>query len=253
MSNILVIDIGNTSTSVGLYRSGRVQRVRRMDSHGVTRMAALTLGREVVDGIPLHGAMVASVVPSATGRWQQVGRALAGRCGVVSHRTPLGTPISYPRPATIGPDRLANACGGVRKYGAPLIVADFGTAVTFDCISRTRGYIGGIIAPGLPLMFSYLAEKTALLPHIGVGATRSRVGRNTAEAMRLGARWGYRGMVREIIAELLRNPELRGARLVATGGYAGWVVQGLRPRMVVDPNLTLYGLGLAFEHTYDSH
>ena len=221
MSNILVIDIGNTSTSVGLYRSGRVQRVRRMDSRGVTRLAALALGREVVDGIPLHGAMVASVVPAATGRWQQVGRALAGRCGVVSHRTPLGTPISYPRPATIGPDRLANACGGVRKYGAPLIVADFGTAVTFDCISRTRGYIGGVIAPGLPLMFSYLAEKTALLPHIGVGATRSRVGRNTAEAMRLGARWGYRDHRRTAAQPGVERRAAGGHRRLRRMGGAG--------------------------------
>ena len=196
---------------------------------------------------------MASVVPAATPLWAEAGRAVAGRCDVLSHRTPLGVAISYPQPARIGPDRLANACGGVRKYGAPLIVADFGTAVTFDCVSRWRGYIGGVIAPGLPLMFSYLAEKTALLPHIGVGATRSRVGRSTAEAMRLGARWGYRGMVREIVAELLRNPELRGARLVATGGYAAWVVRGLAPRMIVDQTLTLYGLGVAYELNHDQN
>lgn len=247
MSNVLAIDIGNTSTSVGVCAGGRVRRVGRLDTHGATAETIGALLRETVDGIPLRGAMVASVVPAATRRWQRAAEAVAGRCLVLHHRMELGTAISYPRPETIGPDRLANACGGVRRYGAPLIIADFGTAVTFDCISATRGYVGGVIAPGLPLMFSYLAEKTALLPHITVGATRSRVGRSTAEAMRLGARWGYRGMVREILSELRRGPELRGARLVATGGYAAWVVDGLRPRMIVDQQLTLYGLGLVFE------
>ena len=133
------------------------------------------------------------------------------------------------------------------KYGAPLIVADFGTAVTFDVVRPGQGYVGGVIAPGLPLMFSYLAEKTAKLPAIGPGPVTGGVGRSTEEAMRRGAAWGYRGMVREIVAELRKVPGMKKAALVATGGFAKWVVKGLKPAMRVDQDLTLYGIGKIHE------
>lgn len=233
---VLVIDIGNTSTSFGLYAKGRVTRVGRIDTAKSTAGAL----RRTLAGYRAERAVIASVVPKVNKVWASA----ANRPVLfVDHTTTLGVSISYPKPATIGADRLANACGGFEKYGAPLIVADFGTAVTFDCVSRDRAYIGGVIAPGLPLMFSYLAEKTAKLPLIKPGPTRTTVGRSTEEAMKLGARWGYRGMVREIVLQLLTNPALKGAKLVATGGYASWVVKGLTPRMVVDQGLTLYGLG----------
>ena len=233
---VLVIDIGNTSTSYGLYSKGRVSRVGRIDT---ARSAEAALKR-ILAGYRAERAVIASVVPKVNKVWA---RAVNRPVLWVNHTIQLGVSISYPKPATIGADRLANACGGFEKYGAPLICADFGTAVTFDCVSRDAAYIGGVIAPGLPLMFSYLAEKTAKLPHIKPGATRTTIGRSTEEAMKLGARWGYRGMVREIVAELLKNPALKGATLVATGGYASWVVKGLTPRMIVDQGLTLYGLG----------
>ena len=245
---ILVIDIGNTSTSAGWYRGGRVTGVARLDTAKGHAASVLRLLRRVAAGRPVRGCCIASVVPRATPAWRRAARQLTrGAVREVRHTLDLGVAVHYPDPSRIGPDRLANAAGGAARYGTPLIVADFGTAVTFDCITARGGYVGGVIAPGLPLMFSYLAEKTALLPHIGPGPTRTRIGRSTAEAMRLGARWGYRGMVREILKELTAHPELKGARLVATGGYAAWVVKGLRPRMIVDPRLTLYGLGQIFE------
>lgn len=242
---VLVVDIGNSSTAIGLYADGRVARACRLDTHRTTPARVAGLIRRVGRGRKLAGAVLASVVPRVNPIWK---KSLAGlRSLWVQHRLHLGVSLSYPRPETIGADRLANACGGVHRYGAPLIVADFGTAVTFDVVTRRAGYIGGLIAPGLPLMFSYLAEKTAQLPHLAPRRVAARVGKSTEEAMQLGARWGYRGMVREILSELRKNPELRRARLVATGGFAGWVVDGLRPRMVVDQELTLYGLGRIFE------
>lgn len=240
MEKILVIDIGNTSTAYGLYRAGKISRLGRLP----TREATHAKIRSALKDHRTHSAVIASVVPSLNGVWA---KALGRPILWAGHELKLSVTIDYAKPASIGADRLANACGGLVKYGCPLIVADFGTAVTFDCVTRKGAYVGGVIAPGLPLMFSYLAEKTAKLPLIKVGPTRSKVGRSTTEAMKLGARWGYRGMVREIVSELLKHPDLRGAKLVATGGYASWVVRGLNPRMIVDPTLTLYGLGQMHE------
>jgi type III pantothenate kinase len=201
----------------------------------------------VVKTSTVHGACLASVAPSRTPRWRRVMKALTeGPVLEVSHELDLGLPVTYGKPDTIGADRLANAAGGAVRYGVPLIIADFGTAVTFDLVTRKDGYVGGIIAPGLPLMFDYLAEKTEKLPHLHLRRQTGAFGHTTSEAMQLGAQWGYRGMVREIVANLRKDPGLRRARLVATGGYAGWVVDGLRPVMTVDQDLTLFGLGCVF-------
>lgn len=251
---ILVVDIGNTSTSLAVYRQGRVGHSTRLESRGGTLAAIRRAVRRCAGGTPLGGAMIASVVPSLNRTWK---RALAGRVSgpvrLVTHRLDLGLPVTYPRPDTIGADRLANACGGVERHGAPLIVADFGTAVTFDVVTRRQGYVGGIIAPGLPLMFSYLHEKTAQLPLIRPARVRGAVGKSTAQAMQAGALWGYRGMVREILRELQRQPALRTARVCATGGYARWIVSGMREKIVVDQDLTLYGIGRIFDLNFGSH
>jgi type III pantothenate kinase len=245
---VLVVDIGNTSTSFGLYRAGRVFRVGRLPTHESPHARIRrALRLSIRNALPGH-AMVSSVAPSANGAWGDILEETVGRpARWVHHRMALGIPLTYPRPASIGADRLANACGGAAKYGCPLIVADFGTAVTFDVVTRGEGYVGGVIAPGLPLMFSYLAEKTEALPRIAPQPVRGRIGRSTEEAMNLGALWGYRGMVREILRELRRAESLRRAALCATGGFAGWVVKGMRPRIRVDPHLTLFGIGRLHE------
>ena len=250
-SSILVVDVGNSSTSLGLYRNGRIQRQTRFD----TRMTTPALIRRVVNQLGAStawtGAMVATVVPAKGAEWRRTLRQwVPGPVGLLDHRCNLGLPITYPQPATIGPDRLANACAGVHRYGAPLIVADFGTAVTFDVITRKGGYEGGIIGPGLPLMFSYLAEKTARLPRLKPQAVAGGIGKSTRQAMQLGARWGYRGLVREVFTELMRLPALRKARLIATGGYAAWVVRGMGLPITLAQDLTLEGVGRCFDLTH---
>ena len=240
---ILLIDVGNTSTTLGWAARGRVREIGRVPT-AERRPAALrsalqrVLGKRVADA-----AVLCTVVPAVAPLWRRVLRGLGVPAPLeVSHRLRLGVPLSYPRPATIGPDRLANAAGAAARYGTPVIVVDFGTATTFDVVSRTRGYVGGVIAPGLNLMFDYLAERTALLPHIRPGAARGRVGRSTRAAMQLGARWGYRGLVREILAQTLQSAGERGATLVATGGQAAWALRGARLGLRLDRILTLYGL-----------
>lgn len=244
---ILVIDIGNTSTSIGLYRRGRIAASTRCPTRAApsTIVKALRSLRGVTGA---EGAMVASVVPPVNRMWEKLLAArVDGPVGFVRHDLTLGVGVTYPNPESIGADRLANACEGRHRYGVPLIVADFGTAVTFDVLTERDGYVGGVIGAGLPLVFEYLAEKTALLPKLDARPVRSRIGRSTEEAMQIGAHWGYRGLVREITTQLLAEPALRGARLVATGGYAARVVRGLTPRYTVDADLTLRGIGRIFE------
>lgn len=244
---ILVIDIGNTSTTFGLYADGRVGRVRRMDTVDMKARVLASFLRDLIGRSRISGVCAASVVPRTIDPVGRVVQRVTGRPVFwVNHRTKLGIPITYPKPSSIGADRLANACGAAARYGTPAIVADFGTALTFDIISRTKGYIGGIIAPGLPLMFDYLADRTALLPHIKPGPVNRPVGKNTKDAMRLGAQWGYRGMVKEILQNLV--PYLDGkVHLCATGGYAAWVIRGLDLPIRYDKDLTLYGLGRIYE------
>jgi type III pantothenate kinase len=247
-SALLVLDIGNTNTSAGLWVRGRVQRHAPLGKVMAEQAAAAL--QAFVRGQRVHGLCLCSVVPKENRQWEEAARALwRVEPFRVHHQADLGIALTYPRPETIGPDRLANAVAAAEAYGAPVIVADFGTALTFDLLTRRAGYIGGVIAPGLPLMFSYLAEKTALLPHIGPAEVTSAVGRSTEEAMRVGAQYGYRGMVREILAALRREPGLQRARVCATGGYAGWVMNQVDPKIPVVPELTLTGAARIWERT----
>ncbi len=133
----------------------------------------------------------------------------------------MGVGIDYPKPGTIGADRLANAAAAVALYGPPAIVVDFGTAVTFDVISPAGTYAGGVIAPGLNAMTDYLHKRTALLPRVVLREPRQAIGRSTAEAMRSGAIYGYRGLVSEILRQLLKEiPSKFQTPLIATGGDA---------------------------------
>jgi type III pantothenate kinase len=252
MSAVLVVDIGNTSTSVGLCAAARVSRVHALPGQadaGQVRRAV----RAVCRGRRPDGAILASVVPTHTARWKRTIRAELGADPIeVSHRLNLDIRIDYPRPDHIGADRLANATGAAARYGTPVIVADFGTALTFDVVRRGGTYVGGVIAPGLPLMTDYLLERTALLPHVTLRGRIGRVGRSTAGAMRLGAKIGYRGMVREIVLHVRKGRGLQDAVLVATGGYARWALAGLDLPYRIDPTLTLFGLGRLYALNHSS-
>jgi type III pantothenate kinase len=244
---ILLLDIGNTHTHVGLADTTRVLRHENLPTAGwrdgrLTRRLERFLGR-----VELEGLVYCSVVPCVRGAV----RAWARERGVVralelTVRTLRGLGVDYPRPATIGADRLANALAAWRRFGAPVLVVDFGTAVTFDVVDGKGNYVGGIIAPGLSAMTDYLHERTALLPRIRIRAVRRLVGRSTEEAMRIGAVHGYRGLVRELIVGLQRELGLKRLPVVATGGYAELMARGIPEIWRVDPLLTLEGLRLSW-------
>jgi type III pantothenate kinase len=196
----------------------------------------------------IRGVAVCSVVPNATPLVKQTVRE-RWKIPVLrlTHRTVKGVGIDYPRPESIGPDRLANAIAARHHFGAPVLILDFGTAVTFDVVDKRGNYIGGIIAPGLSAMTDYLHEKTALLPRIHIREIDTAIGRNTEEAMVVGTVHGYRGLIRSLVAELKRELGHRRLPVVATGGYAELMAAKLPEITAVDQLLTLEGLRLLWE------
>ena len=183
---ILLFDIGNTNTHVGLANDRRVLRQTNIPTAGWFGGPATTRLRRFVGQSPIEGAALCSVVPRATPRVKRdVRESYKLPCLELTPRTLRGLGIDYPKPDSIGPDRLANAVAARQQFGAPVVVLDFGTAVTFDVVDQHGNYVGGIIAPGLAAMTDYLHDKTALLPRITIREFKRAIGARLAQ---LGAR-----------------------------------------------------------------
>jgi type III pantothenate kinase len=244
---LLLFDIGNTNTHIGLANRHRVLKQANLPTADWFSGAAAKRVRQFVGRIRPEGAALCSVVPRATPRIRQTVRQLWQlRPFELTAKTLRGVGLDYPRPETIGEDRLADAVAARHHFGAPVVVLDFGTAVTLDVVDRRGNYIGGIIAPGLAAMTDYLHEKTALLPRIKIREIKTSIGRSTEEAMVVGAVHGYRGLVRELIMELKRELKVKRLPVVATGGYARLLAAKLPEISAVDLNLTLEGLRLVW-------
>jgi type III pantothenate kinase len=242
---ILLFDIGNTNTHVGLANDKRV--VRHTDIRTAVFLAGEATGmlQCFVGKTAVNGAAICSVVPRATPKVQAAIRsAWKLRALELTPQTLRGVGVDYPKPDSIGPDRLANAVAARHHFGAPAVVVDFGTAVTFDVVDTRGNYVGGIIAPGLAAMTDYLHEKTALLPRIQIREVKSLIGKSTEHAMLVGAVHGYRGLVRELIIGLKRELKVKRLPVVATGGYAKLIAAKLPEISAVEMNLTLEGLRL---------
>lgn len=245
---LLLFDIGNTHTHVALAHGKRFALAANFRTSAWRRGEMLSLLEGHLRGRHASAVALCSVVPEAT---RAASKAFQRTWSItpfqLTHATVAGIGIDYPRPETIGADRLANAIAAADAFGAPVVVVDFGTAVTFDVVDRRGNYTGGIIAPGLAAMTSYLHEKTALLPQIEIREVSGVVGKSTEQAMLIGAVHGYRGLIRELVGKLRRELGSRRLPVVATGGYAQLMAKGLPEISAVDPLLTLRGLRLAWE------
>lgn len=233
----LLIDNSNTRTKFALGDASCLHEWRGILN---TRDISPETLQTLTEDLDFRGVMIGSVVPEKRKVLQDF---FAARHPVhlLGHESPLGIAIDYPQPSQIGADRLANAVGVYARHGAPAIVIDFGTAVTFDIVSGDPAYCGGVIAPGLGAMSGYLNEKTALLPKIELEEPASAIGKSTVMAMQAGAIFGYRGLVRGILGEIRR--ELVGdPKIIATGGDAALISRGVPEIEAVDADLTLDGL-----------
>src|SRR5438067_8408436 len=236
-SDYLLVDISNSYAKFAFASTTRVFAPTRIVTGRLsTRLVAQLVGKRNVGKM-----VVSSVVPAKSSAILKG----AGKTKVIwlDWKLKLGVEIDYPKPRSIGADRLANAAAVVELYGFPAIVVDFGTAVTFDIVSKRRSYVGGVIAPGLEAMTNFLFQRTALLPRLSLKEPRHAVGKSTIEAMLSGAVFGYRGLVREILARIKAEQFPRKkVYVVATGGYARLIAGRLPEIGVIRPHLTLEGL-----------
>ncbi len=245
---LLLFDVGNTHTHVGLAKGRRILRSVDLKTSGWRSGEAGAGLAEFLGESVVAAAAIASVVPKATPfirRWLRAQRLPPAY--ELNAETVAGVGIDYPHPSGIGADRLANAVAVRHRFGAPAVVVAFGTAVAFDVVDANGNYVGGVIAPGLAAMTDYLHEKTALLPRIEIREPRGVIGKSTEHAMLVGAVHGYRGLIRELIVRLKEELGVKKLPVVATGGYARLIAARLPEISAVVPNLTLEGLRLSFE------
>ena len=234
MRNFLLVNLNNTSTKFALADEEKLLKKKVLP----TKSLSLQAVRQAIDQWKFDYVLLGSVVPKKTTFFRNLFRS---RMKEVSSELNLGIGIDFSDPRAIGADRLANAVGVTNRYGAPAIVVDFGTAVTFDIVSAKRGYEGGVIAPGLGVMTDYLYQRTALLPKIDLSEPVNVIGKTTKDAMLAGAVYGYRGLVRQIITEIVSHLEGK-VRIIATGSYADLIAAKLPELQIIDLDLTFEGL-----------
>ena len=231
---LLAVDVGNSHTVSGVFAGDRLVAEWRLKSDRDRTGDELAIRYHTlfqiatIDPAAITGFVVASVVPTLETAWlAYAGRYLAGRLRAealaVSHTTRTGIRIGTENPSEVGADRIVNAVAAWQRFAAPLIVIDFGTAITFDCVSGDREYLGGAILPGLGISLDALAARTAKLPRVDIDRPpQSVIGRTTVEAIRSGLLVGTGGMVDRMVVRLAA--ELTGDRntvqVIGTGGMA---------------------------------
>ncbi|HTY13378.1 MAG TPA: type III pantothenate kinase [Candidatus Omnitrophota bacterium] len=239
---LLVIDIGNSSTKFGVFQGGRLVRKWSMGTRDLPKWKPSAELRDLP-------AMVASVVPQMEPFIDKIFK--NARFIKISDIPELK--IGFKKKREIGADRIVDAYAAFKRYGAPAIVIDFGTATTFDVISLKGEYLGGAIAPGIGLSREVLHTTTAKLPLVTIKPPKKIIGSSTAEAMRSGLVFGYaamvEGMIQRIKSEIRiprsgsRDPR-SGIKVIATGGYAKLIAKYTRGIDIIDADLTLKGLYL---------
>ena len=241
---LLCIDVGNTSVSCGLFYGRRLKRLWHWLTNNIPKIASDI--RNIDSNIPIDYALISSVVPKIT---LKLGKIIRSKFWVVGGNLGVRIKHNYKPLKKLGADRLVTAYGGMKLYGRPLLILDFGTALTCDYISRQGVFEGGLIIPGPEIAWEALAVRTALLPKISFPKGKSRLpvlGRDTRTGMEAGILQGY-GALADGLVERFQRRFGRGFRVVATGGLASTIYPYTRRIDVVDPLLTLKSLVEAFQ------
>lgn len=243
------IDIGNTHTHYGFTAPGgqtAATGTGEVKTATIEDLVPVLARRDDLEAIAF-----CSVVPAAVPRLQAALAPLRFPVWQLTHEVKLGVAITYPKPAEIGQDRLANAAGAAALGPLPAVVIDLGTAVTFDIVTRRGGYEGGIITPGPALMTRYLHEHTAQLPLVEdvITPVEHAIGKSTVEAMRIGAVLGFTGLLQACLDRVEADLAALGEpapRLLTCGGAYALVRNRLRQPTTDIPDLTLRGLAAAW-------
>ena len=252
---LLVIDVGNTNTSLGVYRGEELiahwrlttNPARTVDEYGVHARNLFELAQ--LDFKAIDAIAIASVVPPLNYTVKRMAE-------VYFHLTPLfidettdtGLRILYEPASDVGSDRIVDAVAAIRKYGSPCIVVDFGTATTFNAINSKGEYMGGAITPGIMISSEALFSRTAKLPRVDIKRPSRVIGSSTVTAMQSGLYYGYVGLVDGVLGKMIEEIGAQ-PRVIATGGLAPLIATGSKFIELVDETLTLEGLRLVYERT----
>jgi len=250
---LLVVDVGNTNTSLGVFEGAELVqhwrlttvRVRTVDEYGVYARNLFEFAG--IDFKAITGVAVASVVPPLNFVVRRMSEQYFNHSPLfVDHTTDTGMKILYEPPSDVGADRIVDAVAAIHKYGVPCVVVDFGTATTFDAINGRGEYMGGVITPGITISADALFSRAARLPRVEIKRPKAVVGSSTVGSMQSGLYYGYAGLVDGILRRMI--DEIGGSpRVVATGGLASLIATGSELIEAVDDALTLEGLRLIYE------
>lgn len=251
---LLAMDVGNTNIMIGLFQGEKLPhhwRVSTRPERTADEFSVMMRGLLVAEGLDLdviEAAAIANVVPD-------LGLALGRFCERYLDVAPLwvgpgvrtGMDIRYEEPREVGADRIVNGVAALHRYGAPVVVVDFGTATTFDVISARGSYMGGAISPGVGISMEALFAHAARLPRVDLVKPPSVIGKNTVHSMQAGLVYGFAGQVDALVDRIIQQMSPPRPRVVATGGLARVVAPECRTVEIIDPLLTLEGLRLVYE------
>jgi type III pantothenate kinase len=255
---LLVIDVGNSNTSLGVYRDEELiahwrlttNAARTVDEYGVHSRNLFELAG--LDFKAIDAIAVVSVVPPLNYTLKKMAEDYFHLTPLfIDHTIDTGLAILYEPPSDVGADRIVDAVAAVKKYGAPCIVVDFGTATTFNAINALGQYLGGVITPGIMISSEALFMRTAKLPRVDIKRPQKVIGSSTITAMQSGLYYGYAGMVDGVLHKMIgeMGSEYRPPRVIATGGLAPLIATGSEVIELVDETLTLEGMRLVYERT----
>lgn len=250
---LLVIDIGNTNITLGVFENEKIVQSWRLatdikrteDEYGVFLKNLL---RETNLDKKISNAVIASVVVQLT---EKIEIALKKYLGIdsliISHKVKTNVVLKTDNPSQVGADRIVNACAAAKLYSTPAIVVDFGTATSFDIVNEKKEFIGGIITAGMKIQAEALSSKTSKLPKLNIEAPEHAIGRNTIEAMLSGIVRGHAAMIDGLILECEKELGQK-ATIIATGGYSAVISKYLNRKFdYINPDLTLIGAKILFE------
>ncbi|MEW8973607.1 MAG: type III pantothenate kinase [Tissierellaceae bacterium] len=253
---LLVIDVGNTNIVFGIFKGNKLlynwristDKNRTSDEYGL--IFEQIVRYHGLDTDEIGDIMLSSVVPPLM-------HTLSVMCKKYFNSEPIvvgpgiktGMDIKYDNPKEVGADRIVNGVAGYEKYGGPLIIVDFGTAITFDAISKEGNYLGGVIAPGIRISSEALFLRTAKLPKVELAKPDKTIGKNTVNSIQSGIIFGYIGLVDSILERMVEEMSVGGSNvnIVATGGFASLISGESKYIEKVDELLTLDGLRIIYE------
>ncbi len=234
---------------MGLFRGNRLLRRYIIPTEVEDYKSYL---RKIINRNNIHDAIICSVVPVASKLMEKELRKLLGKQPYIIGKG-IRVPIKnqYLKPKQVGQDRLVNAYAGIKLYGPPLIAVDFGTAVTFDVVSRNKEYLGGMILPGLGISLDALNQRTALLPKIKLEEPKEFIGRDTKSSMLSGIVYGFAALTDDLVIRIKKKIG-KNAKVIGTGGNIGLIGKYCRQMDKIDKDLTLKGLNFIYRNFLDS-